>query len=885
MKHHCLSSLLLLATSLIIAFPARAVEPTITKLHGKATTPQAGNQFGTASAVSDLYVLVGDPFNDDAGTAAGAAYLYDARTGRYLRKLLPTADADNNSFGWSLALCGNLAVVGMPEFDTTQDGAVFGFDARTGKLLWKLPPPAAGEGFGDCVAVSGHTLLIGALYATEGGHPKSGLAYLYDLSAPGPPVLRFTLGQGAAAANNNLFAGHVALSGNLALLGSFDGPGAQLHDARTGQLLRRWTGSAGFSRAVAIDAGRVVFGDDANDQIRVFDAMSGVEAAYSPVAVPGLYWDQSLSVSGNLALVGCSLFSPPQGVFAGAARLIDLGTGAELRVFTAPDGAASDDFGFSTALCGSRAVIGADFDDDLGDASGSAYYYRDIAGPLPLRTLAQTRDFAPGVVDADFRAFGDAVINGDGESAFFASMTGSGAGRGTAASGVWSDLTASLQLIARGGTVLGGGHAPMMVNATSRPIFNRPDDLVFLGSLKGTGVTSANDAAILRSNAGGAPVDVLREGSTHATADGAVFDRFLDVAQCHTGTHGDLAVAFQYKRGPGGVGAGSDSGVLAVNHDGTIVSTVFDENHNQLASMPGTYWGQFAPRVSKTDFYMTWSAFLLDGGVTPANNLGAFAVDPGAGGVIVLGRKGNPQSGGTLSSFLGEVVTPVAPTGYIRATLRGVPQAENEVLITHNGLEVWKKGQAANAFFPALANGVTVTRLLKFWAINGAKVIYLAKLAGPGVNSSNDCALFLWELGAQTLTLLREGDYVAGCDCPKVGVIQRVDVDPVNGRYVVLASLTGSSAANQAIFTGNVSAGNNTDQQALRLPTLQLRKGSSYQAPTGTTTKILSMTFANTTDAAGTGAKGGPQVIDSSGRVTMCIQFTDKAKHLMTGKP
>ncbi len=284
---------------------------------------------------------------------------------------------------------------------------------------------------------------------------------------------------------------------------------------------------------------------------------------------------------------------------------------------------------------------------------------------------------------------------------------------------------------------------------------------------------------------------------------------------------------------------------------------------------------------------MVWTSFLLDGAVTPADNQAVFGVIPGPGNnEILANRKGNALAGGSTSSIVGEGLDP-ATVPVFRATLKGGPSSENEALGhgLHPSNVAWKKGDLPSAFDPAFGAGVKQVRFLKYWPVGILKVIYLAKVAGPGVNAANDCALFLWEAGAPTLTLLREGDYAPGCDCPKVGVIQSVDVEPSNGRYVVLTSLTGSSAANQALFTGDASAGDSSTKQALRLPSLQLRKGTGYQAPTGTTTKILSMTFANTTDAAGTGAKGGPQVIDSSGRVTMCLQFTDKAKHLVTGVP
>ena len=105
------SALLLLA--FMVAPPtSHALEPTIPKLHGRATTPQVGNQFGFSVAVSNLFLLVGEIGNDDVASDAGAAHLYDARSGRYLRKLTADDGTSDDFFGYSVALCGNLAVVG-----------------------------------------------------------------------------------------------------------------------------------------------------------------------------------------------------------------------------------------------------------------------------------------------------------------------------------------------------------------------------------------------------------------------------------------------------------------------------------------------------------------------------------------------------------------------------------------------------------------------------------------------------------------------------------------------------------------------------------------------------------------------------------------------------
>ena len=44
----------------------------------------------------------------------------------------------------------------------------------------------------------------------------------------------------------------------------------------------------------------------------------------------------------------------------------------QVAKLTATDGAAGDEFGWSVALSGDAAIVGAPFDADAGDASGSA---------------------------------------------------------------------------------------------------------------------------------------------------------------------------------------------------------------------------------------------------------------------------------------------------------------------------------------------------------------------------------------------------------------------------------------------------------------------------------------------------------------------------------
>ncbi|MDR1282305.1 MAG: FG-GAP repeat protein, partial [Opitutaceae bacterium] len=76
------------------------------------------------------------------------------------------------------------------------------------------------------------------------------------------------------------------------------------------------------------------------------------------------------------------LFRRTQPVFAlavAAATLANLlSPSACATTLTASDGAASDYFGYSASASGSGALVGAYGDDDKGNFSGSAYYYKGL---------------------------------------------------------------------------------------------------------------------------------------------------------------------------------------------------------------------------------------------------------------------------------------------------------------------------------------------------------------------------------------------------------------------------------------------------------------------------------------------------------------------------
>lgn len=251
--------------------------------------------------------------------------------------------------------------------------------------------------------------------------------------------------------------------------------------------------------------------------------------------------------------------------------------------------------------------------------------------------------------------------------------------------------------------------------------------------------------------------------------------------------------------------------------------------------------------------------------------------------VFIAGSAVPGEGGALFGTPLGEASTQPFGAAVTRCTLTGpgVNRTNNEMLVSQAFGKIARKGDPV----PGEPAGVVWAGFLGFWPVQIDRVVFLAKLAGPGVGRANDCALYLWQENQTMLPLLREGDAVGTPDGARVAVITQVDVNPVTGRYLALAALTGDRSRNLAQFAGHADAGNATTRQARRLPTLRLRKGTLYSSGLGTATGIRSFILSPTTDRGGAGGRGLGQVIDGNGRFVVTIQFDNRAIELMTGTP
>ncbi|RMF62075.1 MAG: hypothetical protein D6748_00260, partial [Calditrichaeota bacterium] len=102
--------------------------------------------------------------------------------------------------------------------------------------------------------------------------------------------------------------------------------------------------------------------------------------ASSPAA--GDEFGKSVAVSGNYAIVGNYLDDNPNGIDAGSAEIFVYNGGTWLReaVLTAGDGAADDWFGYSVAISGTIAVIGAPRHTNNTGNIGAAYVFQRSSG-------------------------------------------------------------------------------------------------------------------------------------------------------------------------------------------------------------------------------------------------------------------------------------------------------------------------------------------------------------------------------------------------------------------------------------------------------------------------------------------------------------------------
>lgn len=348
----------------------------------------AGDNLGCAVALAGDVALVGARFDDTfAGSNAGSAYVFIRNGSNWSQqaKLLAENGAADDMFGYTVALDGDTALVGAHYHDTSSgtdagSGYVFVRDGTNWNQQANLEAndAEAGDLFGYSVALCGDTALLGARFDDAAGGTNFGSAYVFQRTGVSwDQEAKLETADGAVADEVGLA---VALVGDIALVSAFrDDLGSRL------------------------DAGSVyVFARDGAHWMQEAKLCATDHAM-------GDQFGTSLAFDGNRALVGAGWDNTSAGADAGSAYVfVRTGTNWSQRAkLEAGDGAVGDLFGFSVALDGDTALVGAQSDDsEIGAACGSVYVFR--LQPVPEIVVENAAGIE--IVDGGVRVFGGALV-------------------------------------------------------------------------------------------------------------------------------------------------------------------------------------------------------------------------------------------------------------------------------------------------------------------------------------------------------------------------------------------------------------------------------------------------------------------------------------------
>ncbi|MFH1109858.1 MAG: IPTL-CTERM sorting domain-containing protein [Planctomycetota bacterium] len=328
----------------------------------------AGDVFGSSVSISGDTMVVGAP-RDDGDRGSAYVLVRSAGTWTQTAKLTASDGAGGDLFGDSVAVSGDTVVVGAYGDDMRQGSAyVFvkpggGWSEMTQTAKLTASDGTAGEIFGWSVAVSGDTVVVAAYFDNIGANVAIGSVYVFV--KPGSDwsdmtqTAKLTASDGSAG---DVLASAVAIADGTIVVGASDdaigpnsGQGSVYVFVKPGG---GWADMTQTAKLTASDGAH-------NDYLGVSVAASG------DTVVAGAYQDD---IGANSDQGSAYVFVKPGGGWA------DMTETAKL---TASDGAAVDYFGYwkSVAVSGDTVVVGAVLD-DIGPnvQQGSAYVFVKPAG-------------------------------------------------------------------------------------------------------------------------------------------------------------------------------------------------------------------------------------------------------------------------------------------------------------------------------------------------------------------------------------------------------------------------------------------------------------------------------------------------------------------------
>ena len=441
--------------------------------------------FGQSVALDGNIAIVGANGKDGVTNNTGAAYVYERNTGGlnnwgYVKKLA-SANNYNDRFGNSVAVADDTAVIGAIYDDegATDAGAAYIFENLINpeqqdiKLI--ASDAQAYDGFGRAVAIAGEVALVGAYHYSEG----AGAAYIFEQNSSG--INQWGEVKKLTASNyqdHNLFGQEVTLNGDVAIVSAIYEDADGLSSSGAAYIYLRNQGGTNqwgeikkltasdplpwgwFGSAVAIEGNTAIIGASGDDDggtfagaAYIFEQNNGgtnnwgeVKKLVASDTQNYEYFGITVDLDEDVAIVGVN-DKTVNGKQAGkgAAYIFARNEGGsnnwgEIIKLTASDGEDDDRFGYSVAIDGDIAIVGAWQEADGGTNAGAVYVFEQNFGGI--NNWGQVKKIT--AYDADeFDYFGQSVAL-DGNIAIVGANGKDGVTNNTGAAYVYERNTGGL---------------------------------------------------------------------------------------------------------------------------------------------------------------------------------------------------------------------------------------------------------------------------------------------------------------------------------------------------------------------------------------------------------------------------------------------------------
>lgn len=399
----------------------------------------SANAYSNSVAVSDQYAVVGAKFSD-VSSYTGVVYVYDMSTGNLLHTLTidsnATFEVNYIEFGYDVRISGNtIAITSRYSDGNNSTGVLYLYEADTGNYIGKTVSPNASifhDWFGKSMDIDGSNIIVGAIGTDTNVDNDVGAAYIIDATTLNVtqtlnnPELYTYYG----SFEDDEFGNYVAVNSNYTFAASYEGAGyIHMFDNDGGlihsftenwrvwdghsiaasdtylvvgvpyesSITANWSGrvyvydiasknllyiienpnpnnaeSDGFGYSVDISGTNIIIGtpwytDDLDAEIgkaHIFDAVTGnlihtLDNLNTDAASSADRFGYSVAIDGNYAVVGAYREDFAGGNDSGKAYIFDVTTGNFLRYLEASNVSTYNYFGFSVDISGNYAVIGA----------------------------------------------------------------------------------------------------------------------------------------------------------------------------------------------------------------------------------------------------------------------------------------------------------------------------------------------------------------------------------------------------------------------------------------------------------------------------------------------------------------------------------------------